>query len=310
MSTPPPVEPSLIGWIDQSPTLATIVGGLVLAGILYGLSFVPKLKPAYRVVGRGIARFFKWIWSWRVNGKVKRDALVQQGYDKRDAEVLSERAMSPRPSWLLKEQKEGLYYLTNMGWAVSDVELEVDPEYFTFETSRFFNGKFGDDTPGTGRGGNFEGAPTPRGRREGVTFHITWTDRHGDRQPETSGGTLPGSVSLPPEAPTAVIQPTWQVGRAKGKDPRIHLLLDHTHDKSVVKNVKLECDPVFFTFMGQHEWDGELFGEGRLFPGQPTEYGHNLGVTFEVTYDDVNGNRQRDVVHLPEGKGLYGYPGF
>ena len=78
---PPSPDPGLLGLIDQSPTLATIVGGLIVAGILYGLSFVPRLKLAYKVVGLGAERILGWILGLRVNGTVKRDLLVQAGYD-------------------------------------------------------------------------------------------------------------------------------------------------------------------------------------------------------------------------------------
>ena len=59
MATPTPSpEPGLLRLIDQSPTLSAIVGGLVVVAIVALLSRVPKLKPIYKAVGRGIARFF------------------------------------------------------------------------------------------------------------------------------------------------------------------------------------------------------------------------------------------------------------
>ena len=312
MPTPTPIPPDLFGWIDQSPTLATIVGGLILAAILYGLSFVPKLKPVYEVIGQGIARFFKWVQSWRVNGKVKRDSLVQQGYDKRGAEVQAERSHSLRPAWRV-DNREGddICQLHNSGYVVSDVAISAEPELFVFAdgaTEALIMGPLGDNRPGTSEGKQFRGEPTLRGRREGVTFNLSWVDQNSDEQPKTAGGDLPGTVTLPAEPLKPVVQPTWQVGHVKGKDHRV--LLDHTHEQSKVKNVSLECNPAYFTFMGKHEWSGEVFGNGRPFPGEATEIGHNLGVTFTVTYDDVNDDQQTDVVHLPEGKGLYGYPGM
>lgn len=137
MATPTPSpDQGLLGLIDQSPTLSAIVGGLVVVAIVALLSRVPKLKPIYKSVGRAVARFLKWVWSWRINGRVKRDSLVQQGYDKRDAEVKAERARSPRPSWRISTDTpfgEDVYFLNNSGWRVSDVRLDADPKFFTFD---------------------------------------------------------------------------------------------------------------------------------------------------------------------------------
>lgn len=247
MATPTPTpEPGLLGLIDRSPTLSAIVGGLVVVAIVAMLSRVPKLKPTYEAVGRAVARFFKWVWSWRVNGKVKRDSLVQQGYDKRDAEVKAERARSPRPSWRISTDTpfgDDVYFLNNSGWRVSDVRLDADPEFFTFDGEAFFPGAFGDNNSGGSTGRQFRGEPTNRGRREGVTFTVTWIDQNGDEQPKTAGGDLPGTVFMPPRALKPVVQPTWQIGKPKsggGKD--VYVLANGAPD-SVTNNVVIDAAP-------------------------------------------------------------------
>jgi hypothetical protein len=214
-----------------------------------------------------------------------RKALVAEGYKQRDNEVQAERTRSPRPSWRIsKDGPPGsdIYFLNNSGWRVHDVRLTADPELFEFDGEAFFSGDFGDNSAGTSTGRQFSGKPTQRGRREGVTFDVTWVDQNGDAQPSVGNGELPNTVELSPEKPKSVVKPTWQVGYSK-KDRRILLLLDHTHAQSQVSSVSIEADPIAFTFMGDHSWPDEEFGAGRPFPGAVTEYGHNLGVTFTLS---------------------------
>lgn len=260
------------------------------------------------------AQAFGWLFGHKWLSMSNQGKLVAEGYEKRDAEVASERARSLRPTWRVDSREaDDIYYLHNYGYGVSDVVIKADPEFFEFTdgaTEALIMGQLGDNRPGTSEGKQFRGDATPRGRREGVTFTLSWVDQNGDEQPKTAGGDLPGTIKLAAEPQLPIVRPTWQVGRAKNQDSRIHLLVDHTHEQSMVKNVSLECDPAYFTFMGQHEWNGELFGKGRPFPGEVTELGHNLGVAFTVSYEDVSSEQKQDIVLLPEGKGLYGYPGI
>lgn len=298
--TTPLPNPGLLGIIDQSPTLATIVGGLILAGILYGLSFVNKLKPAYKATGRALVRFFKWIWTLRVNGKVKRESLIQKGYEKRDAEVKAERARSPRPSWRVSTDTpfgEDVYFLHNSGWQVSDVRLDADPDFFTFDGEAFFAGAFGDNNTGASTGRQFRGRLTNRGRREGVTFTVTWIDQNGDEQPKTAGGGLPSTVTLAPKPLKTVVQPTWQVGRPKQNPGKDIYVLANGAEGSITNNVVIDASPHYFTFTLKKEL-GDLEGIGILrFAGRPTDAGVAFGVDFTVSYEDVNGDPHSD--HVP-----------
>ena len=299
METPTP-DPGLLGLIDQSPTLSAIVGGLVVVALVALLSRVPKFKPAYKTAGRGIARLFKWVWSWRINGKVKRDLLVQQGYDKRDAEVKAERARSPRPSWRISTDTplgEDVYFLNNSGWRVSDVCLDADPGFFTFDGEAFFPGAFGDNNSDALTGRQLRGEPTARGRREGVTFTVTWIDQNGDEQPQTAGGDLPGTVVMPPKPLKPVVQPTWQIGRPKQSPSKDIYVLANGAEGSITNNVVIDADPNYFTFILKREL-GNLAGIGVLrFAGCPTDGGVAFGVDFTVTYEDANGDQRSD--HVP-----------
>lgn len=299
METPLP-DPGLLGLIDQSPTLSAIVGGLVVVAIVALLSRVPKFKPAYKSAGRSIARFFKWVWSWRINGKVKRDSLVQQGYDKRDAEVKAERARSPRPSWRISTDTpfgEDVYFLNNSGWRVSDVRFDADPGFFTFDGEAFFLGAFGDNNSGGSTGRQLRGEPTARGRREGVTFTVTWIDQNGDEQPQTAGGDLPGTVVMPPKPLKPVVQPTWQIGRPKQSPGKDIYVLANGAEGSITNNVVIDADPNYFTFILKREL-GDLAGIRVLrFAGRPTDGGAAFGVDTTVTYEDANGDQHSD--HAP-----------
>lgn len=95
MSTP--ADPGPFSLIEHSPALSAFIAGIAVVLVVALSSRIPKVAPHYARAEAGITRFFKWVWSWRLSGKVKRESIAQRGYDKRDAEVKAERARSPRP---------------------------------------------------------------------------------------------------------------------------------------------------------------------------------------------------------------------
>lgn len=158
-------------------------------------------------------------------------------------------------------------------------------------------GPLGDNRPGTPEGKQLRGEPTLRGRREGVTFDLSWVDQNGDQQPETSGEDLPSTVTLLAEPLNPVIQPTWQIGRPKQSARKDVYALANGSEGSITNNVVTDADPNSFTFILKREL-GDLVGAGVLrFAGRPTDAGVALGVDFTVTYEDANSDEHTD--HVP-----------
>ncbi|MGB3374901.1 MAG: hypothetical protein WBA87_07160 [Microbacterium sp.] len=166
----------------------------------------------------------------------------------------------------------------------------------------FIKGRLGDNVPGGSTGKQVPGELTREGARRGVAFDLSWIDQNGDRQPETSGSNLPSTASLPAKPLQKVVRPTWQIGRPKQSPGPDILVLANGAEGCVAKNVVIEADADYFTFVLKREL-GDLEGIGVLrFAGRPTENGSVLGVDFYVTYEDVNGDEHTD--HVPAKFGM------
>ena len=144
---------------------------------------------------------------------------------------------------------------------MSDVHLDADPAFFTFDGEAFFPGPFGDGQLGGSTGRQFRGEPTARGRREGVHFSVRWTDEHGDEQPKTGGEGLPATVELAPEPFKPLVQPTWQIGKPKQNAGRDIYVLVNGAEGSVTNNIVVDANPNYFTFLLKKEL-GDIVGIG------------------------------------------------
>ena len=315
----------VLGFIDQSPTLSAIVGGLVvvaLVALVALLSRVPRLKPIYTAAGRGITRFFRWLASLRVNGAVRRASIKNAGYDERDSEIVAERAVVAQPSWKVDARdglgERNLHWLENYGYEVFDVGLACDAEFFLLDAEVFWQGGFGSNQPGGYIGKFFKGVATERGQAKGVIFHVKWRDRNDD--------THERDVLFPPQEIRAgkdeALAEEWAKGRAVGRaevfaedrpalpppDPRWNFVDEGKGEDgistyrvinlmpgSVVFNARVEVSQKgLFHFSDPAFWP-DLAGESEgLFRGHITNSGDYEGFTFTLHWLDQGHDAQSE----------------
>lgn len=308
------------------PVVGAVVGGIItlvitqsggvnwIAVLLVGVGIALFVFLVFSVFASGLRRiiwgsvrkFFRWLFAMRLTTKSGRDTLEEKGYQRRCAEVAEERRLSPRPTWWITHQDDDNFvFLRNKGYWVEDVTVRADSELFVFAdgaSEGFIKGRHAGNMPGESIGKQVPGELTREGIRRGVTFDLSWTDQNGDRQPETGGSDLLSTVSLPAKPLKKVIRPAWQIGIPREKSAPEVLMLVNGADGCVVKNVVIDADPNFFTFVLKREL-GDLEGLGALrFAGRPTSMGSLHGVDFAVTYEDVNGDEHTD--HVPEKFGM------
>lgn len=282
-----------------------LVALAVAIAVFLVLSFI--LRKLRSLVWGSIGKLLNWFRGLRVTTRKGREKLTQGGYDKRSEEVTDERKLSPRPRWRVTHNDgDDWIYVHNSGYWVDDVVVRADPELFEFADGAeqgFIKGRLGDNVPGGSSGKQVAGRLTKRGEREGVTFTFSWTDQNGDAQPVAGVDDLPTSATLPARALEPVMQPTWQVGRPKQNPAKDVYMLVNGADGFVGTNVVIDADPAYFTFILKREL-GDLTGLGGLrFAGRPTEAGRVLGVTFTISYNDVNGDEHIDYVPVEFGGG-------
>ena len=297
-------QPTTVNW-----GLLATVAGLCAVGVFLLVSLIAA--PLRRLFWGSIGRGLKWLLGLRVTSRSKRDALFGKGFAARDAEVTQERKHSKRPAWHVTYQEgDDFIFLYNSGWAVRDVTVRADPRLFAFRgggSEGFIKGEHGDNLPGGSKGKQIVGELTKDGKREGVTFEVSWIDQNGDPQPATGGDAMPSTVTLAPQPTKRAIQPTWQIERLKHVTYRTDgevFVLKNGSEGFVASDVLINADHHFFTFMRNREL-GEIHGVDSLqFTGQVTEKGRLFGVTFSITYLDVYGDEQTDEVLAQFGGGL------
>lgn len=326
MTTSPSPSPSIEsqpvgGWEGfwtwaQSPLGATIVGTLIASLILWIASLIYKrvTKASFwPVFGSWALSLLKWPLTLRVKTKRQLQTLDAGGYARRDREVTEEREHTPRPTWLIDQRgsmaDDHVFILRNAGYSVDDVAVEIDDGGLKLRRPVFWRGSFGDSMPGSVPGRDFEGDLTEKGRTDGVTFKISYTDQAGDTQVEEyflspdrlmaneletreqayARGRADVQSELDAQRTRPMVRAQWLIGKAKGKDG-VFLILN-TADGAVARDVSLSAPTSTFTFIGAPQWE-DVSGEGqRVFGGRISEHGRVFGVEINVEWTDGNGER-------------------
>jgi len=297
---------------------------LVVLGValLLGSLVVPLWR---RPIWGSLARFVKWAVTIRPLTATQRRALDQAGYLRRSAEVDAERANPFDPVWKI-DVRDSLgfahtYFLENSGFEVWEVTMTCDPEFFVLKQEAHFPGGLGTDQHNGNVASPFFGAPTARGKAEGVVFHIRWKNRHGDWDER--------DVVLPPEEILAgrdiELSEAFNRGFAEGKaqgnqdpapiplpEPRWNIYADNTGDdqdwilrnavpRSIAREVRIESDGDLHIIDAGHwpDLSGGDSGAMGSFQGTLTRRGSESGVVFNLTWYDEQGVRKGANVTLP-----------
>lgn len=286
-------QPDKINWLQL--TLIALAFAVIVFALL---SLI--LRKLRGLVWGNVATLGHWLRDLRVITRRGREKLKSAGYRERSDEVLHERRTSPRPRWRVTHNDgDDAIYVHNSGYAVDDVVIRADPELFEFSEGAeqgFIKGRLGDNDQGGSTGIQVPGRLTRRGEREGVTFTFSWKDQNGDAQPMAGTDDIPTSASIAARPLKPVIRPTWQIGRPKQNGTEDVLMLVNGADGFVGKDVVIDADSAYFTFILNRELKDLTGRGGLLFAGRPTEGGKALGVTFEISYTDVNGDEHIDLV--------------
>lgn len=315
-----------VPWVISEATKAKVPWWVYLivlgAALLLGSAVVPTWR---RAIWGNARRFIKWAATIRPLTAAQRTDLDQSGYARRSAEVDAERANPFDPVWKI-DVRDSLgfahtYFLENSGFEVWEVTMTCDPEFFVLKQEAHFPGGLGTDQRNGYVASPFFGAPTDRGKAEGVIFHIKWKDRHGDWHER--------DVVLPPDEILAgrdvelsdAFNRGFSEGRAQGNSdpaplplpsPRWSVYADNSGDhqdwilrnsvpRSVAREVRIESDGDLHIIDAGHWADLSGGDEGALgsFQGTLSRRGEESGVVFNITWYDESGVRKSDQVTLP-----------
>lgn len=191
-------------WYDR-PLVANVLGGLIVGCLIWIVPWLisegTKAKVPLRVylivaaaalvlssatipVWRratwwNLWAFLKWAAAIRPATASKRQELLDSGYATRQGELDEARKNARQPRWNIRAEDHlrgdtALHWIRNQGYAGYDIEVTTDSTEFVLDGDVFFPGPIE-----TNIGKNFRGAPTGKGLRDGVTFHVSWRDRDG-----------------------------------------------------------------------------------------------------------------------------------
>jgi hypothetical protein len=302
-----------------SGIVATVVGGLILAGVVLAISIAnKKLRKA---IWGNVAQFFGWLGSIRITTKRRIEASREEGRSEIRDQVAKERESIPQPQWDIRPYDEdpGWFMLRNFGDGVRDIFVTAPTDQFVFDGSAHWD-YFGEGVTET----QFEGHPLPAGRQDGVTFTVTWRDANGDSRsrdvfcaPDGAAYETPARAyrrgwqdrqdELNHERAVPLKQPRWVIIRDKNE--RFDWLFFNAASSDVVANhVRITVDREYFDFMSSADWDSFPGQHRERFSGRPTDQGHMLDIPFLVEWSDVKGDRQSEIIKVKGGgaSAIYG----
>lgn len=176
---------ALVTWALSEGTKGTVSLWAYLVFVAPALLVASIVVPPWRrLIWNNVVIGFRWLLAIRPTTRRKREALEQNGYNLRSNEVATERSRVGQPIWKIDARdtvgQRNLQFLENTGSEASNVALTTDHELFTLDGDVFWTGPFTPHGPGRFVSKPFNGAPTERGKKEGVPFHVTWRDSNGD----------------------------------------------------------------------------------------------------------------------------------
>lgn len=249
------------------------------------------------------------------------DAAEATGYERRSAELVAERARTPRPRLYVDQlgsmnSDDHHFMLRNTGYAATDVSLTADESALVLRSPVFRRGPFGDSFPDSTTGHSFDADLTDAGRANGVTFQIEYTDQAGDPHAETyrlppeklfvntqetrqeayERGRADLQEEIDAQRARPIVEPQWLLGR----EPGGRYIISNSAIGSVAKDVKISANPAVFTFRGAPQWEdisvpadveiADTIGT-RIFDGFVGEHGRMMDVDVTVSWTDENGER-------------------
>lgn len=209
------------------------------------------------------------------------------------------------------------FMLRNSGYPATDVSLTADESALVLRSPVFRRGPFGDSSPGGTTGHTFDADLTDKGRANGVTFEIEYTDQAGDSHSETywlppgqlfvnthesreeayDRGRADLQKEIDAQRARQIVEPQWLLGR----EPGGRYMISNSAIGSVAKDVKISANPAVFTFRGAPQWEdisvpadaetADTIGT-RFFDGFVGQHGRMMGVDVTVSWTDENGDRR------------------
>jgi len=315
-------------WMPIGLTILVAVVALVTLVVLA----ISVVSPNWR--DRVWRRSFDWVVGLHVTTRSGRERIEASGYERRSEEVRAERETTPRPSWRVTSRdrlfgQTDLHWLENRGYEAFDVGLTCDPDFFKIDGEVFFGGSFGTGFPMGSIGKQFFGAPTERGREEGVTFTVTWRDKNGDSHSapvymnpedirlgkddaieearnvawkEGYAAAQAATESQPPEPKQPPLpRPRWIVEADTEDGAPDWYTIQNLVPRSVAREVRVEAGPEFQILDAGHWEDlstsGPASGRGS-FQAWANDWAVANGVDVVITWYDEQGNAQVESKHV------------
>jgi hypothetical protein len=279
------------GWA-QSPLGATVVGGLILAFILYVISRVRRVSlfDGFVHILEGFLYIGEWLWdhrlrsnskvieaqheTWRVRNQAKSDAVDAQLKATRLLDAATTRGNTFADKYIDAERAR-----RDAEDVLHDRTMQVRKWKHDADEAR--------------------AAAVDAERRLGIAVTAIVDAEAEKTRLETEVETLTADLAKKVDAPSSpnlpLPRPRWSVYLDEERDL---YKLRNSVERSVANEVRLEVPGGGFTFSDGAHWSSIWGNQERSFDGMPTGNSSTNGVYFEVTWFDENDRPQSEYTKL------------
>lgn len=307
---------------------ATAVGGLILAGILWLLARIPKLRGP---INKGVRAAWNFVRSLRISvtTTTRRAAALAAAEERGRAEVeervADERSSAPIPTWTVTAtDAENLWTLRSTPGRSTDVVVTAPTTHFVLDGYNTWS-EVGVNSDGSHAGRTIGGTVTEQGRTEGVPFKVVWKDRNGD--PREAEAFLPPEAIAPlttvesleeafergvreerervaAERAAPVYPPRWNAVRDPDGE-RTDFILTNSAEESVARRVVLHpTGGTDLSFISAAAWDDFSGRHAAEFQALISRDAWEYGVEVFVQWTGSDGDRHDERIPL-RGTGQY-----